>query len=407
MKAHQADYPVSRLCTVLGLSRSGYYAWSKRSPSDRARDDEQLATRIEAIHAASRGTYGAPRIHAELAAEGIRVGRKRVARLMRERGLQGVSRRKGCKTTIRGRERHEIPDLVDRDFSATEVDQLWVSDITYVPTLAGFVFLAVVLDAFSRRIVGWSMATHLRTSLVLDALEMALHRRRPRNEVIHHSDQGCQYTSIAFGKRCKKAGVRPSVGSVGDCYDNAICESFFATLECELIDEASFQTKSEAKMAVFSFIEGWYNPHRRHSALGYRSPVAFERDHLDSQGRPTRAPLADPQAMPRSSTSCWSPPRTPPRIRPPSLSAGPTVRGCHPLLLRVSTRTGQPHPCSGTGSTRPPTSLWPPPPAPSSFRPRRRRRCTRRRPSGGRGRTGWWWSRVPGVSRGGPSRNTS
>jgi len=168
-----------------------------------------------------------------------------------------------------------IPDLVERDFSAAGPDQLWVADITYVPTWAGFLYLAVVVDAWSRRVVGWSMATHLGTELVLSALEMALWRRRPE-AVIHHSDQGCQYTSIAFGQRCREASVRPSTGSVGDCFDDAMCESFFATLECECLDRQRFKTQREARMAVFDFIEGFYNPHRRHSALGYESPAGFE-----------------------------------------------------------------------------------------------------------------------------------
>lgn len=168
-----------------------------------------------------------------------------------------------------------MPDLVDRNFTAEGPDQLWVADITYIPTWAGFLYLAVVVDAWCRRVVGWSMATHLRTELVLSALEMALWRRRPQN-VVHHSDQGCQYTSIAFGQRCREAGVRPSTGSVGDCYDNAMAESFFATLECELLDRQRFKTQREARMFVFDFIEGFYNPHRRHSALGYLSPVDYE-----------------------------------------------------------------------------------------------------------------------------------
>ena len=168
------------------------------------------------------------------------------------------------------------PDLVERDFTAAGPDRLWVADITYVPTWAGFLYLAVVLDAFSRRVVGWAMANHLRTELVLHALNMALWQRRP-TEVIHHSDQGCQYTSLAFGRRCRQMGVRPSMGSVGDCFDNALCESFFATLECELIDRRSFRTQAEARMAVFEFIEGWYNPHRRHSAINYLSPMNYER----------------------------------------------------------------------------------------------------------------------------------
>lgn len=218
-----------------------------------------------------------PRVHAELVDDGIRVGRKRVARLMRRSGLQGASRRKGCFTTKRRPDARPAPDLVERDFSAAGPDELWVADITYIPTWAGFLYLAVVMDAWSRKIVGWSMATHLRTELVMDAFDMALWQRRPE-DVIHHSDQGCQYTSIAFGLRCKNAGVRPSMGSVADCYDNAMCESFFATLECELLDQRKFKTQVEARMAVFDFIEGWYNPHRRHSALGYVSPMAYERD---------------------------------------------------------------------------------------------------------------------------------
>jgi putative transposase len=165
---------------------------------------------------------------------------------------------------------------VDRDFTAEGRDRLWVADITYIPTWSGFLYLAVVVDAWSRRVVGWSMATHLRTELVLEALNMALEQRRPR-EVIHHSDQGTQYTSVAFGQRCREAGVRPSMGSVGDCFDNAMCESFFATLECELLDRRRFKTQVEARLAVFEFLEGWYNRHRRHSALGYLSPAEFER----------------------------------------------------------------------------------------------------------------------------------
>jgi len=273
-------FPIATQCRLLGVSTSGYYAWLAHQPAARARADEALTARIRAIHARSGETYGAPRIHAELAAEGRQVGRKRVARLMRAAGLAGVSRRKGTCTTRRADDAPRIPDLVSRDFTAPAPDRLWVADITYVPTWAGFLYLAVVVDAFSRRVVGWSMANHLRTELVLEALNMALSQRRP-GEVIHHSDQGCQYTSFAFGRRCREMSVRPSTGSVGDCYDNALCESFFATLECELIDRRSFRTQAEARMALFEFIESWYNPHRRHSGIDYHSPVDYERRYYE------------------------------------------------------------------------------------------------------------------------------
>ena len=278
MKSHEATYPVAVLCRVLDVSPSGYYAWRSRSPSARARSDVALGDRIEAIHRRSRSTYGRPRVHAELREDGIAVSPKRVARLMRQRGLLGASRRRSTVTTIREKDARPAPDLVDRNFKADAPDRLWVADITYVPTWSGFLYLAVVLDAYSRRVVGWSMANHLRTQLVLDALNMAIHRRRPVG-VIHHSDPGTQYTSIAFGQRCREAGVRPSMGSVGDAYDNAMCEGFNATLECELLAKHRFATLREEELAVFDFIEGWYNPHRRHSALGYLSPVNFGRAH--------------------------------------------------------------------------------------------------------------------------------
>jgi putative transposase len=286
---------VATMCRVLGVSTSGYYAWRTRPRSERARADAELSLRIQAIHERSRTTYGAPRIHAELAAQGVRVGRKRVARLMEVVGIYGVSRRKWISTTTRDRAMRPAPDLVERNFSAPAPNALWVADITYIPTWMGFLYLAVVLDVFSRRVVGWAMETHLRTELVLAALNMALGQRRPA-DVIHHSDQGTQYTSIAFGTRCQQAGVRPSMGSVGDCFDNAMAESFFATLECELLERRSFKTQVEARMAVFDFIEGWYNPHRRHSALGYQSPIDYERYYGNEANqscgaRPPRAPL--------------------------------------------------------------------------------------------------------------------
>jgi putative transposase len=280
MTANQAMYPIETMAKTLGVSRSGFYAWSGRSPSARALADGDLTGRIKTIHQASRQIYGAPRVHAELADAGINVGRKRVERLMKAAGLKGVSRRRGTRTTIRDERLRPASDLVDRNFYAHEPNMLWVADITYVPTWAGFLYLAVVLDAFSRRIVGWAMGHNLKAQLVIDAMNMAVGQRKPLN-VIHHSDQGSQYTSVAFGLRCKEAGVRPSMGSVGDAYDNAMCESFFATLECELLERRKFQTKAEARMAIFEFIEGWYNPSRRHSALGYQSPIVYERSQAE------------------------------------------------------------------------------------------------------------------------------
>ena len=277
MSVNRARYPIAVMCRILGVSPSGYYAWVKRPVCARALMDTALTAEIRAAHAASKDTYGAPRLQIDLAEAGIRVSRKRVARLMRNAGLAGVSRRKGTVTTVRDGAR-QAPDLVDRNFTADRPNMLWVADITYIPTWAGFLYLAVVLDAFSRRIVGWSMATTLHTQVVLDALDMALWQRRPSG-VIHHSDHGSQYTSIEFGKRCREAGVRPSMGSVGDAYDNAMAESFFATLECELLDRRRFKTQAEARIAVFEFIEGFYNPRRRHSSLGYLSPITFERHY--------------------------------------------------------------------------------------------------------------------------------
>jgi putative transposase len=276
VKSHQAKYRISTLCRMLGVSASGYYAWSTRAPSARKMADLLLGDRVEALWRASRETYGRPRLQSDLVDEGIHVSDKRIARLMRERKIAGASRRKGFKTTIRDRNAQPAPDLVERKFTATAPNQLWVADITYVPTWSGFSFVAIVLDVYSRRVVGWAMATHLRTELVLDALNMAIYRRRPKN-VIHHSDQGCQYTSIAFSQRCKEAGVRPSMGSVGDCYDNAMCESFNAILECELLVKHKFKNPREASLAVFDFIEGFYNPRRRHTSIGSISPIEYER----------------------------------------------------------------------------------------------------------------------------------
>jgi len=278
VEQERATFPVTTMCRVLGVSPSGYWAWSIRPPSGRARSDAALGARIGEIHARSRGTYGVPRVHAELRHEDdLRVGRKRIARLMRLLGLEGVHRRRTTRTTIRDRDTAPAPDLVERSFSAPGPDRLWVADITYLPTWQGFLYLAVVLDVFSRRIVGWSMAGHLRTELILGAIDMAISRRRPAEGLVHHSDRGTQYTSLAFGRRCREAGITRSMGSVGDAYDNAMAESFFGTLETELIDRSSWRTRADARLAAFDYIEVFYNPIRRHSALGHLSPAEFER----------------------------------------------------------------------------------------------------------------------------------
>ena len=280
MKAHRAEFPLAAMCRVLGLSPSGYYDWLKRPPSARARRDAELEGRIGAIWTGSGETYGRPRIHAALKAEGERVGQKRVGRLMTGLGLQGVTRRRWrTATTRRDAEARPAPDLVNRDFSASGPDELWVADITYVPTWAGWLYLAVVLDVWSRRVVGWAMATHMRTELVEAALAMALSRRRPEGRVVHHSDRGSQYTSLSFGERCRESGIAQSMGSVGDAYDNAMCESFFATLECELIWRRPLRTAAEARREIFRFIEGFYNTRRIHSALGYESPANYEKNN--------------------------------------------------------------------------------------------------------------------------------
>ena len=277
--ANQADLPVRTLCRTLHVSPSGYYAWRDRVPAPRALANVVMTERIRAIHTESDQTYGMPKIRAELIEQGECISRKRIARLMRVAGLQGVSRRRGfVVTTERNQRVRPAPDLVKRKFIAERPNQLWVADMTYVPTWAGFLYLAIVLDVWSRRIVGWSMGEQMTVDLVLAALNMALDQRKPVG-VIHHSDQGSQYTSLAFGGRCRAMGVRPSMGTVGDAYDNAMAESFFASLECELIDRRVFKTKTEARLAIFTWIEGWYNPRRRHSALAYLSPANFESKH--------------------------------------------------------------------------------------------------------------------------------
>jgi putative transposase len=259
--AEKTSFSIAFMCRRLGVSTAGYYAWRLRPLSTRAAADAQLTTMIHQIHDGSRGTYGAPRIQAELADEhGVHCGRKRVARLMRIAHLRGVCRRRRVRTTRRDEHAELSDDLVQRQFSASQPDALWCADITYLPTWQGFLYLAVIIDAWSRRVVGWSMASHLRTELVLDALEMALRNRRPAAGLVHHADHGSQYTSLAFGRRCRQAHITPSMGSVGDCFDNAMAESFFASLECELIDRSRWRTHTEARAAVFDYIETPHQP---------------------------------------------------------------------------------------------------------------------------------------------------
>jgi putative transposase len=282
--AERASHRVSVLCRTLGVSRSGFYAWAARPPSTRRCEDNDLVERLRRVHQMSRGTYGAPRIHAELAADGHRHGRKRIARLMREAGLEGSHRRRFHRITERDPLQAPAVDLVDRVFAAERPDALWVADITYVRTWAGWLYVAVVVDACSRMVVGWSMREDLRAELVVDAIGMALSRRDvPAGRLVHHSDRGSQYTSFACGRTLREAGVAQSMGSRGDAYDNALAESFMATLKTELVDRRSWPTRQAARTAIYDYIEAWYNPRRRHSALGYLSPAEFERRHHSQQ----------------------------------------------------------------------------------------------------------------------------
>jgi putative transposase len=278
--AEKDTHSVSVMCRVLGVSRSGFYSWSGRPPSGRLLRDWGVIYHVRRIHAISRQTYGAPRIHRELRADGIRVGKKRVARLMREQGLEGAYRRRFRKTTVADESARPAPDLVERNFTASAPNEKWVADFTYIRTWQGWLYLAVVVDVYSRMVVGWSMREDMKTDLVVDAARMAVWRRQLTGRVIHHSDQGAQYVSGAFDRTIQEAKlIDLSMGSVGDAYDNAMVESFFATIKTELLDRRSWPTRQEARLAIYEYIEGWYNPRRRHSALGYRSPADYEKIH--------------------------------------------------------------------------------------------------------------------------------
>jgi putative transposase len=277
IEAERASYPVAVLCRVLGVSKSGYYAWRGRPPSERRHQDTLLTEKIREIHSRSCETYGYPRVHAELRSLGVRCGRRRVARLMRAAGLRGCVRGKKRRTTRRDPRAAPAPDLLCRDFVAARPNRVWLADITYIPTREGFLYLAFILDTHSRKVVGWSMAPHMRTELVVDALEMAVWRRGPVAGLVHHSDRGVQYTAISFGKRLEEVGIVPSMGRTGTALDNAMAESFIATLKTELlVHRRHFPDREVARSAIFEYLEGFYNRRRLHSALGYKSPVSYE-----------------------------------------------------------------------------------------------------------------------------------
>lgn len=310
-------YSVSLMCELLGVSESGYWGWCKRPPSDRELSDAWLTERIRAIHAASSGRYGSPRVHAVLRRQGIRVGEKRVARLMALAGLQGAHRRRrrrGCTVRVEGVE--PFRDLVGRDFSPDAPNRVWAADIKQIKTGEGWLYLAAVQDLFSRRIVGWAMEGHMRSELVVAALQMAVAARRPSKGTVHHSDHGGQYIGLTFGQAAHDAGIAQSMGAVGSCFDNAVAETFFATLTKErLLHDApkkGWATRADLRSAVFEYIEGFYNPTRLHSTLGMRSPVEFEAEHA----------AGDPDGHARASTG-----------------AGAREKSVHNLRLRTATAT--------------------------------------------------------------------
>jgi putative transposase len=283
--ARKAEHSIAMMCRVLEVSRSGYHAWASRPPAARAVKDARLTERIRELHVLRRRVYGSPRIWADLVlGDGERIGRKRVERLMRQAGLSGLITKNYKATTVRVPGVRVAEDLLDRDFAAGAPNRCWVADITYLRTWEGWLYLAAVQDLYSRRIVGWSMADHMRTELVTDALAMALAHRRPDPGLIYHSDQGSQFVSLAFGQQARAAGIAQSMGSKGDCFDNAVAESFFATIKKQLIHRRSWPTKAELRTEAFDYIEVFYNRQRRHSTLGQLSPIQYEKISL-SQDR--------------------------------------------------------------------------------------------------------------------------
>jgi putative transposase len=282
--AEKATHPVSLLCRVLDVSRASFYAWLERGPSAHKQTDQQLLRQISKIHRASRGTYGAPRVHAELRDDyGVRTSRKRVARLMRAAGLVGCHRRRRRGLTRPDPAATPAPDLVGRLFDPGAPDRIWFADISYIPTGQGWLYLAAVLDGCSRKVVGWAMADHLRAELALDAFQMALEQRQPARGLICHSDRGSQYTAGVYTQALEAAGARQSMGRVATCFDNAACESFFATLKTELVHTRAWPTRQVARSAIYEYIEVFYNRRRRHSSLDYLSPAEYERRHHQQQ----------------------------------------------------------------------------------------------------------------------------
>ena len=301
--AKKTEHSIQIMCRVLEVSRSGYHAWAIREPSARAVADRLLTGRIAVIHKQSGETYGSPRVHAELLlADGVQVGRKRVERLMRTAGLSGQLNRRRGRTTISVPGVQTAPDLVERDFDPAAVNRLWCADITYIRTWEGWLYLASVMDCYSRRIVGWAIADHMRKELVIEALQMAVARRRPDVGVVHHSDPG-QYTSLMFTNRCGLVGIAVSDGSRGDCFDNAAMESFHASLKKDLIHRRSWPTKAETRTAVFEYIEAFYNRRRRHSRLGMLSPVDYENSSHTIDGVRAASRLAHTNKINYNTTS--------------------------------------------------------------------------------------------------------
>jgi transposase InsO family protein len=276
VEAEKAYFPVRVLCQVLQVSVSGFYSWRKRGPSQRAREDEQLKVHIRAAHKASRGRYGSPRVQKELCAQDQHVGKKRVARLMKADGLAARRKRRFRRTTDSTHQHPVAPNLLDRQFTVDAPNAVWVTDITYIWTQEGWLYLAAILDLYSRKVVGWAVDESLERHLALDALAMALSNRRPARGLLHHSDRGVQYASDDYQKALKKDGLICSMSRKGDCWDNAVAESFFATLKAELVYLTEYRTRAEARASLFEYIEVFYNRQRRHSAIGYVSPSQFE-----------------------------------------------------------------------------------------------------------------------------------